>query len=245
VTAIIEAKQLGRVYAGTGAPVTALDGVSLAVQSGEFVAIMGPSGCGKSTLLHLLGGLDHPTAGEVWFEGERVDGLSETAWAVRRRRGIGIVFQFFNLIGNLSAADNVELPALIAGASAAEARRERERLMAELGISERARAMPAVLSGGEQQRVAIARALINDPRVLLADEPTGNLDTESARDVLALLRGLHERGQTIILVTHDPRVAAQADRVLRMRDGRIAAESQLEDREDRRRIVAELVELEV
>jgi putative ABC transport system ATP-binding protein len=245
VTAIIEAKQLGRVYAGTGAPVTALDGVSLAVQPGEFVAIMGPSGCGKSTLLHLLGGLDHPTAGEVWFEGERVDGLSETAWAVRRRRGIGIVFQFFNLIGNLSAADNVELPALIAGASAAEARRERERLMAELGISERARAMPAVLSGGEQQRVAIARALINDPRVLLADEPTGNLDTESARDVLALLRGLHERGQTIILVTHDPRVAAQADRVLRMRDGRIAAESQLEDREDRRRIVAELVELEV
>jgi putative ABC transport system ATP-binding protein len=245
VTAIIEAKQLGRVYAGTGAPVTALDGVSLAVQPGEFVAIMGPSGCGKSTLLHLLGGLDHPTAGEVWFEGERVDGLSETAWAVRRRRGIGIVFQFFNLIGNLSAADNVELPALIAGAGAAEARRERERLMAELGISERARAMPAVLSGGEQQRVAIARALINDPRVLLADEPTGNLDTESARDVLALLRGLHERGQTIILVTHDPRVAAQADRVLRMRDGRIAAESQLEDREDRRRIVAELVELEV
>ena len=245
MTAIIEAKQLGRVYAGTGAPVTALDGVSLAVQPGEFVAIMGPSGCGKSTLLHLLGGLDHPTAGEVWFEGERVDGLSETAWAVRRRRGIGIVFQFFNLIGNLSAADNVELPALIAGASAAEARRERERLMAELGISERARAVPAVLSGGEQQRVAIARALINDPRVLLADEPTGNLDTESARDVLALLRGLHERGQTIILVTHDPRVAAQADRVLRMRDGRIAAESQLEDREDRRRIVAELVELEV
>jgi putative ABC transport system ATP-binding protein len=215
------------------------------VQPGEFVAIMGPSGCGKSTLLHLLGGLDHPTAGEVWFEGERVDGLSETAWAVRRRRGIGIVFQFFNLIGNLSAADNVELSALIAGASAAEARRERERLMAELGISERARAMPAVLSGGEQQRVAIARALINDPRVLLADEPTGNLDTESARDVLALLRGLHERGQTIILVTHDPRVAAQADRVLRMRDGRIAAESQLEDREDRRRIVSELVELEV
>ena len=245
MTAIIEAKQLGRVYDGTGAPVTALDGVSLAVQPGEFVAIMGPSGCGKSTLLHLLGGLDHPTAGEVWFEGERVDGLSETAWAVRRRRGIGIVFQFFNLIGNLSAADNVELPALIAGAGAAEARRERERLMAELGISERARAMPAVLSGGEQQRVAIARALINDPRVLLADEPTGNLDTGSARDVLALLRGLHERGQTIILVTHDPRVAAQADRVLRMRDGRIAAESQLEDREDRRRIVAELVELEV
>jgi putative ABC transport system ATP-binding protein len=245
VTAIIEAKQLGRVYDGTGAPVTALDGVSLAVQPGEFVAIMGPSGCGKSTLLHLLGGLDHPTAGEVWFEGERVDGLSETAWAVRRRRGIGIVFQFFNLIGNLSAADNVELPALIAGAGAAEARRERERLMAELGISERARAMPAVLSGGEQQRVAIARALINDPRVLLADEPTGNLDTGSARDVLALLRGLHERGQTIILVTHDPRVAAQADRVLRMRDGRIAAESQLEDREDRRRLVSELVELEV
>jgi putative ABC transport system ATP-binding protein len=245
VTAIIEAKELGRVYDGAGAQVTALDGVSLAVQPGEFVAIMGPSGCGKSTLLHLLGGLDHPTAGEVWFEGQRVDGLSEAAWAVRRRRGIGIVFQFFNLIGNLSAADNVELPALIAGAGAAEARRERERLMAELGISERARAVPAVLSGGEQQRVAIARALINDPRVLLADEPTGNLDTESARDVLALLRGLHERGQTIVLVTHDPRVAAQADRVLRMRDGRIAAESQLEDREDRRRIVSELVELEV
>jgi putative ABC transport system ATP-binding protein len=245
MTAIIEAKQLGRVYDGSGAPVTALEDVSIAIEPGEFVAIMGPSGCGKSTLLHLLGGLDHPTTGEVWFEGERVDELSEAAWAVRRRRGVGIVFQFFNLIGNLSAADNIELPALIAGTSAAEARRARERLMSELGIEARAGAVPAVLSGGEQQRVAIARALVNDPRVLLADEPTGNLDTESARDVMTLLRRLHDRGQTIILVTHDPRIAAQADRVLRMRDGRIAAESQLEDRTDRRRIVSELVELEV
>ena len=245
MTAIIEARGLGRTYDGSGAPVTALDDVSLAIEPGEFVAIMGPSGCGKSTLLHLLGGLDHPSSGEIWFEGERVDTLSEAAWAVRRRRGVGIVFQFFNLIGNLSAADNIELPALIAGSGAGDARRARERLMDELGIADRAGSVPAVLSGGEQQRVAIARALVNDPQVLLADEPTGNLDTESARDVMALLQRLHAGGQTIILVTHDPRIAAQADRVLRMRDGRIAAESQLEDRSDRRSIVSELVELEV
>ena len=245
MTAIIETRNLGRTYDGTVAPVTALEGVSLAIEAGEFVAIMGPSGCGKSTLLHLLGGLDHPSTGEVWFEGERVDELSETAWALRRRRSFGIVFQFFNLIGNLSAADNIELPALIAGMGAAEARRERQRLMEELGVADRAGSVPAVLSGGEQQRVAIARALINNPQVLLADEPTGNLDSASARDVLALLRELHGRGQTIILVTHDPRVAAHADRVLRMRDGRIAAESQIEDREDRRNVVSELVELEV
>ena len=245
MTAIIETRELRKAYRTLGDPVVAMDGVSMAIERGEFVAIMGPSGCGKSTLLNTLAGFDRPDSGALLLDGEQVEGLSETLWAKLRRKRIGFVFQFFNLIGNLTVADNVELPALTAGFSSAEARRRREELTERLGIGERARAVPAELSGGEQQRVAIARALVNKPDVLLADEPTGNLDSRTAREVMDLLKQLHSEGQTIVIVTHDPRVAAQADRVLRMRDGQIAAESRLDGTADRKRVLSELVELGV
>src|SRR3954453_2208514 len=179
---VIRTRGLERTYDGG---VHALRGVDAAIEEGEFVAVTGPSGCGKSTLLNLLGGLDRPTAGEITLAGRRVDGFSEAKWAHVRRREIGFVFQFFNLIGNLSVADNVELPGLLAGLNAREARQRREELLTSLGIAEHAGQSPTRLSGGQQQRVAIARALVNHPKVLLADEPTGNLDSTSARDVMA------------------------------------------------------------
>jgi putative ABC transport system ATP-binding protein len=172
-------------------------------------------------LLHLLGGLDRPSAGEVYLRGQRVDTLNEARRAILRRNEIGFVFQFFNLVGNFSVADNVDMPALLAGLPKAEARRRRATLLEELGIADKANKVPAQLSGGERQRVALARALINRPAVLLADEPTGNLDTANTREVLALLTRYHQAGQTIVLVTHDPQVASIADRVVTMRDGRI------------------------
>jgi putative ABC transport system ATP-binding protein len=240
------ARGLTRVYRAQGVEVSALRGADLAVGTGEFVAIMGPSGCGKSTLLHLLGGLDRPSAGELQLGGQRVEGLSEAKWAVLRRRRIGVVFQFFNLIGNLSVADNVELPALLAGEASGAARRRRTALLAELGIAEVAAAFPSALSGGQQQRVALARALVNQPDLLLADEPTGNLDSQSTREVLALLRRSHERGQTIVLVTHDASVASVADRVVRMRDGRIVDETQLglASTNDPSQVLAGMIQLE-
>ncbi len=242
---MIEVRGVGKRYNSRAKPVLALDDVDLTVARGEFVAVMGPSGCGKSTLLHLLGGLDRPTNGEIHLDGERVDQLSERAWAVRRRRQVGYVFQFFNLIGNLSAADNVELPALMAGLSGGEARRRREALLVELGVEGRGGAMPSEMSGGEQQRVALARALINEPDVLLADEPTGNLDSEAADDVLARLQRSHGAGQTIVMVTHDARVAAAADRVVRMRDGRIRGQTRMQEGSGREGLLAGLFELEV
>jgi putative ABC transport system ATP-binding protein len=239
---VIVTRGLTRTYDGG---VHALRGVEAEIAEGEFVAVTGPSGCGKSTLLNLLGGLDRPTAGEIELAGRRVDGYSEAKWAHVRRAEIGFVFQFFNLIGNLSVADNVELPGLLNGLSARAARERRTTLLETLGIAEHAQQSPARLSGGQQQRVAIARALINRPRVLLADEPTGNLDSASARDVMALLRATHdEDGQTIVLVTHDARVAARADRVIAMRDGAIAHETRLEQG-DPKATVSRLMQLEV
>jgi putative ABC transport system ATP-binding protein len=237
---VLEARQLAKTYRAGGVDVLALRGVDLALAAGEFVAVMGPSGCGKSTLLNLLGGLDRPTAGEVLLGGKRVDQLSETRLALLRRREIGFVFQFFNLVPSLSAAENVELPALLGGASRAAARTRRDELLGAVGLTDKGKLAPGQLSGGQQQRIALARALANRPRAVLADEPTGNLDTASSREVLALLRRARDAGQALLVVTHDPRVAAAADRIVTMRDGLVVDEAALEPV----RPVASLLDLE-
>jgi putative ABC transport system ATP-binding protein len=228
VTCVLEARSLVKTYDTGGVEVDALRGVDLAVERGEFVAIMGPSGCGKSTLLNLLAGLDRPTAGEVWLDGERIDTLSETELARMRRRKVGFVFQFFNLVPTLSVVENVELPLLLVGERRREARRSASALLSELGIGDKRATAPVLLSGGQQQRVALARALVNTPAVVLGDEPTGNLDSAATREVLGLLRGARDRGQTVLVVTHDARVAAAADRIVNLRDGRVADESRLQ-----------------
>ena len=224
---VLEAKNLAKTYETGGAKVLGLRGVDISIERGEFVAIMGPSGCGKSTLLNLLAGLDRPTAGEVWLDGQRIDGLSETDLARLRRRKVGFVFQFFNLVPTLSAVENVELPLLLVGRRRREARQSAIELLSDLGISGKEEAAPAELSGGEQQRVALARALANRPDVVFADEPTGNLDSAAGRDVLGLFREARGRGQTLLLVTHDASVASAADRVITLRDGLVADETEL------------------
>jgi putative ABC transport system ATP-binding protein len=228
MTYVLEARSLAKTYDTGGAKVLALRGVDLAIERGEFVAIMGPSGCGKSTLLNLLAGLDRPTAGEVRLDGERIDELNETELARLRRRKIGFVFQFFNLMPTLSAVENVELPLLLVGRRRKDARRSANELLSGLGIGDKHAAAPIQLSGGQQQRVALARALANTPDIVLGDEPTGNLDSAAARDVLGLLRGARDRGQTLLLATHDARVAAAADRVVTLRDGLVSDETELQ-----------------
>ncbi len=200
----------------------ALGGVDFMVQPGEYVAIMGPSGSGKSTLLHLLGGLDRPSQGQVHIAGQALHAMNETGLALFRRAHVGFVFQFFNLIANLTVRDNIELPALLESRQRpAEISNRADELMETLGIIAQASKLPAQLSGGQRQRVAIARALINRPSLLLADEPTGNLDSRSGAEVLDLFAELNQRGQTIVLVTHDPAAAARAHRVIFLRDGQI------------------------
>jgi putative ABC transport system ATP-binding protein len=244
VTAVLEARGLRKVHGGGAAAVVALRDVDLELGHGEFLAVTGPSGCGKSTLLNLLGGLDRPTAGEVRLHGERVDGAGEARRARLRRTEVGFVFQFFNLIDNLTIADNVELPALLAGVPAREARRRAAELLARLGLAEAAGRAPGAMSGGQQQRVAIARALVNRPSVLLADEPTGNLDSAAAREVVGFLRKRADEGQAIVLVTHDLRVASAARRVIRMRDGAIVGEADLEGAEAGGPALSRVVSLE-
>jgi putative ABC transport system ATP-binding protein len=224
---VLQAKGLSRHYAGDGAPVRAVDSVDLSVEHGEAVSVMGPSGCGKSTLLHLLGGLERPTAGELWLGGQRVDRLSETAWARLRRRYLGFVFQSFHLVDELSAVENVELPALLIGQSRRQARAQALNLLERLGVADRAGYLPDRLSGGQRQRVALARALANQPLIVLADEPTGNLDSGATSEILRLFGEVHEAGQALLLVTHDPRVAATAGRLLTMRDGSIVEDMRL------------------
>ncbi len=241
----VETRNLCKTYHTNGVAVEALRSVDFQAVPGEFVSVMGPSGCGKSTLLHLLGGLDQPTGGQVTVVGQRIDTLNESARAVLRRRAIGFVFQAYNLVPNLSVADNIDLPGLLAGRRAAEVAARREELLAALGIADKARAFPGELSGGEQQRVAITRALVNQPELLLVDEPTGNLDSRSGAEVMALLRRFHADGQTIVLVTHDPRVAGFAQRVVFMRDGRLVDETHLAVPGDAATVLSRLVQLEV
>jgi ABC-type lipoprotein export system ATPase subunit len=224
---VLRARALEKEYGQGAGLVRALDAVELEVAEGETLAVMGPSGCGKSTLLHLLGGLERPSAGEVWLGGRRIDRLSEKALARLRRRAIGFVFQAFHLMDELTAVENVELPALLAGRSPRGARRRAVELLERVGLTDRAEHLPSALSGGERQRVAIARALSNDPLAVLADEPTGNLDSAATLDVLRLLDSLRAAGQTLLIVTHDARIAATADRLISMRDGAFVEETML------------------
>jgi ABC-type lipoprotein export system ATPase subunit len=224
---MVRARGLRKEYGKADSLVRAVDRVDLDVAPGETLAVMGPSGCGKSTLLHLLGGLDRATAGELWLAGRRIDQMSERGMAALRRDAVGFVFQAFHLMDELTAAENIELPVLLAGRSPRWARRRAVELLEQVGLADRARHLPSQLSGGQRQRVAIARALANRPQVVLADEPTGNLDSEATLDVLRLFESLHEAGQTLVIVTHDSRIAATADRLIAMRDGAFIDETRL------------------
>jgi len=218
---VIRLDGVTKTYQADGAP--ALADVSMGVAAGEVVAVMGPSGSGKSTLLNLIAGLDRPSAGTVTVTGRRIDTLGESALARFRARHIGIIFQFFNLLDDLTVEDNVLLPAQLAGASRRQARARADELLARMGIEEYRNSYPARMSGGQRQRVAIARALVNNPAVLLADEPTGALDTATGQEIGRLLRQLNEGGQTLVLVTHDPELAERyAARIVRIVDGRLA-----------------------
>jgi len=218
---VIRLDGVTKTYQADGAP--ALADVSMGVAAGEVVAVMGPSGSGKSTLLNLIAGLDRPSAGTVTVTGRRIDTLGESALARFRARHIGIIFQFFNLLDDLTVEDNVLLPAQLAGASRRQARARADELLARMGIEEYRNSYPARMSGGQRQRVAIARALVNNPAVLLADEPTGALDTATGQEIGRLLRQLNEAGQTLVLVTHDPELAERyAARTVRIVDGRLA-----------------------
>ncbi|MFI5890128.1 ABC transporter ATP-binding protein [Actinoplanes sp. NPDC051513] len=224
---VLRARGLRKEYGRGSALVRAVDGIDLDIAAGETVAVMGPSGCGKSTLLHLLGGLDRPSAGEVTLNGRRIDDIGERALARMRRTDVGFVFQSFHLMEELTAVENVELSALLAGRSPRAARRRAEELLERVGLTDRARFLPAALSGGQRQRIAVARALSNEPSIVLADEPTGNLDSAATLDVLQLFDSLHEAGQTLVVVTHDARIAATADRMISMRDGAFVDETRL------------------
>jgi len=216
---LIETKEIHKIYRLGKIEVHALRGVSLQIEEGEFVAIMGPSGSGKSTLMHILGCLDTPTKGTYLLEGIPVESLSENERASVRKSKVGFVFQSFNLLPRLSALENVALPMVYLGLTPRERKRKAFRLLEAVGLQERANHSPSELSGGEAQRVAIARALANDPKIILADEPTGNLDTKTGNEILDLLEELNKKGKTIIVVTHDPEVARRARRIMRLKDG--------------------------
>jgi len=240
---VVEARGLTKTYPAERTPVRAVDDVDLDVDAGEFVSVMGPSGCGKSTLLHLLGGLDRPDSGRLFLVGERVDRLSESEWAVFRRRNVGFVFQAFHLVDELTAVENVELPALLLGEPRRGARRRATELLERVGVADRAGHLPDGLSGGEKQRVAVARALVNEPPLVLADEPTGNLDSRATGQILQLLTELRDASRTLLVVTHDARVASTADRLLTMRDGAIVAQTRLGPGVSASGVLADLVDL--
>lgn len=217
---VIRLENVWKVYK-EGVETVALRGVDLSIEEGEYVSIMGPSGSGKSTLMHIMGLLDTPTRGKVYIEGRDVSRMNEDERARIRRKKIGFVFQAYNLIPSLTAVENVELPLLLDGVPREERRKVAVSLLERMGLGNRLHYYPNQLSGGQQQRVAIARALANDPRIILADEPTGNLDTKTGRKILDLFKELHEEGRTLVVVTHDPEVAREAERIVKIRDGRL------------------------
>ena len=225
---ILSVEGLTKIYGKGEAAVTALDHVSFTVEKGEFVAIVGASGSGKSTLMNLIGGIDEPTSGRVVIDGQELYAMNESARAIFRRRNIGMVFQFYNLVPTLTAAENIMLPYLLD-------KREPEKsklndILALTGLTERAGHLPSALSGGQQQRVSLGRALINDPAFILADEPTGNLDSHASRDVMELLQLANRRyQQTLLLITHDEKIALLADRILTIADGRLIADERMKD----------------
>jgi putative ABC transport system ATP-binding protein len=228
---LIQAENLTKVYGTGDTAVVALDHVNLAVNPSEFVVVMGPSGCGKSTLLHLLGGLDRPSDGNVSIDGQPLAKMSDNAITQLRRRKIGLVFQFFNLIPILSSVENAALPLLLDGGNSTKTKQKAIEWLTKVGLGHRLASRPDQLSAGQQQRVAIARALITDPVLVLADEPTGNLDTKSADEIAGLLKQVAEEwGRAVLMVTHDPRIAAYADRIAFLKDGKIVSETQLESK---------------
>ncbi|MBI4673676.1 MAG: ABC transporter ATP-binding protein [Chloroflexi bacterium] len=224
---LIDVQNVTRVYTMGARTLYALRDVCVQVERGEFVAVVGPSGSGKSTLLNLVSGIDKPTSGQVWVDGTRIDTLDENALAIWRRNHIGIVFQFFQLLPTLTALENVALPMELRGGSARGRRARAEAMLERVGLGARMTQLPSELSGGEQQRVAIARALVNDPPILLADEPTGNLDSTNAEGIFALLRELGDAGKTILLITHETNLARAAHRTILMRDGEIVQTSEI------------------
>jgi putative ABC transport system ATP-binding protein len=224
---LITAENLTKVYGSGDTAVTALDHISLSIEAGEFVAVMGPSGCGKSTLLHLLGGLDRPSAGRVVIDGQPINELSDDNLTKLRRRKIGFVFQFYNLIPVMDATENAALPVTLDGTNPAKAMAKAKEWLEKVGLGNRLKNRPDQLSGGQQQRVAVARALVAEPSVVLADEPTGNLDSHASDEIAALLRQVaNEWGRAVVMVTHDAHVASYADRIIFLKDGAIVAEQQ-------------------
>ena len=244
--AILEANDVSKQYQMGEVAVNALVGVDFVVEKGEFVAVMGPSGSGKSTLLHLLGGLDKTTDGEVTLGGRKLSVMSDKEVTLARRRNVGFVFQFYNLLPTLTAEENIALPLLIDGKKIKAYQSKLDELLELVGLTDRRRHKPDQLSGGEQQRVAIARAFVNDPDIVLADEPTGNLDSRAGEEVMKLLRrSCDELGQTIVVVTHDPKAASFADRIVFLKDGQIASEIKLEKGGDTAPILERLGKLDM
>ena len=222
---VIELSGIKKIYQVGGQEVAALAGIDLNIAKGEFAALMGPSGSGKSTLMNILGCLDRPTVGSYKLDGQEVATLSDDELAVTRNRRIGFVFQNFNLLSRISAADNVALPLVYAGVGRKEREEKAKKILDVVGLGDRAEHQPNELSGGQRQRVAIARAIVNDPHIIMADEPTGNLDTKSTKEIMEIFEGLHQEGRTIILVTHEPDIAACASRQLLVRDGLITRDA--------------------
>lgn len=237
--AIIEVKNLTKIYGSGDTQVTALDSVNISIEEGQFVAVMGPSGCGKSTLLHLIGGLDRPSDGTICIEGKDISKMSDKTLTEMRRRKMGFVFQFFNLLPVLDAVENTALPLILDGVKPAEARSKAREWLAQNKLEDRGSHRPNELSGGQQQRVAIARAMVSDPLIVLADEPTGNLDSRSGDEIASSLRKVVSVwGRTVLMVTHDPRIAAYADRIIFLKDGKVLDDTMLDgsNRENARRL---------